>query len=312
VKVQPDPGVGRRLRTAYGLAAGRYARWVAPSFRPLARELLALPRPPADPGLDVGSGTGAALAEWRRLVPGASLLAVDLTAEMLYRSTATWRAAADAAALPLLDASFRTVISVFALHHLPDPGAALREWGRVLASGGELRLATWGESAPTLWDTFDHALADLGLSEAPRLAGVPASSPSTSPNAWPSSPSETSPPSGAGERPSRARRGCWPSYLRRDGQRCAAPWPGGWPPGPGRWSLGTRCSSCALAGHRRASGARTEARRASRRANPPQAAPTARIILGADHTFGQGDDACHPGRARCRGEHHWCCSCPSR
>src|SRR5581483_408045 len=28
----------------------------------------------------------------------------------------------------------------------------------------------WGKSEPTLWDAFDHALADLGLSEGPRLA----------------------------------------------------------------------------------------------------------------------------------------------
>src|SRR4051812_7838025 len=113
--VKPDEpaAVTSHLNVAYTLAAGRYARWVAPRFRPIARELLVEPAPAAAPGLDVGSGTGAAIAEWRRLLPTARLVAVDLTPAMLARSPAQHRLAADAAALPFADQTFRTVVSIF-------------------------------------------------------------------------------------------------------------------------------------------------------------------------------------------------------
>jgi SAM-dependent methyltransferase len=171
--VKPDgpSALTSHLSVAYTLAAGRYARWVAPRFRTIARELLVQPTPAATPGLDVGSGTGAAIAEWRRLLPTARLVAVDLTPAMLARSPAQHRLAADAAALPLADRTFRSVVSVFALHHLPAPVAALRDWWRVLAVGGELRVATWAANPRTLWDVFDDALAELGAAERPGPAG---------------------------------------------------------------------------------------------------------------------------------------------
>jgi SAM-dependent methyltransferase len=171
--VRPEvPGaVTTHLAVAYTLAAGRYARWVAPRFRPIARELLTLPAPAAPPGLDVGSGTGAAIVEWRRLLPTAPLVAVDLTPAMLARNPARQRLAADAASLPLADQTFQSVVSVFALHHLPAPVAALRDWRRVLAVGGELRVATWAANSRTLWDVFDDALAEMGAAERPGPVG---------------------------------------------------------------------------------------------------------------------------------------------
>jgi SAM-dependent methyltransferase len=173
VKTERPVAVTAHLRVAYTLAARRYARWVAPRFRPIARELLAEPAPAAAPGLDVGSGTGAAIAEWCRLLPTARLVAVDLTPAMLARSPAQHRLAADAASLPLADQTFRSVVSIFALHHLPAPVAALRDWWRVLAVGGELRVATWAANPRTLWDVFDDALAELGAAERPGPAGKP-------------------------------------------------------------------------------------------------------------------------------------------
>jgi SAM-dependent methyltransferase len=47
-----------------------------------------------------------------------------------------------AGALPFGDASFDTVISSDVLEHLPDPGLAVGEIGRVLARGGRLLLNT--------------------------------------------------------------------------------------------------------------------------------------------------------------------------
>lgn len=54
--------------------------------------------------------------------------------------------AISAEALPLGDASVDTVVSTFTLCTLPDPAAALTEWRRVLAPGGELLLAEHGRA----------------------------------------------------------------------------------------------------------------------------------------------------------------------
>jgi SAM-dependent methyltransferase len=173
--VTPSPDPALRLRDAYALAARRYARWVAPRFRPLARHLLAVPAPPATPGLDVGSGTGVLVREWRALAPGAQLLALDATPGMLALQVrhADGRVAADAAALPFGDGSFRAVCSAFVLHHLPAPEPALAEWLRVLVPDGELRLATWASNPPTLWDVFDDAARALGHAREPLPTASP-------------------------------------------------------------------------------------------------------------------------------------------
>ncbi|MDQ2894772.1 MAG: class I SAM-dependent methyltransferase [Actinomycetota bacterium] len=47
---------------------------------------------------------------------------------------------ADAMALPFPDAQFEVVVSRFALHHLPDIGAVLREMHRVCAPGGSVTV----------------------------------------------------------------------------------------------------------------------------------------------------------------------------
>jgi SAM-dependent methyltransferase len=153
-----------RLPDAYARAAGRYARWVAPRFRPLARHLLAHPTTPPAPGLDVGSGTGAVVREWRALVPAAWLVALDATPGMLACQDrhADERVAGDAAALPFAAQTFRAVCTAFVLHHLPAPESALAEWLRVLVPDGELRVATWANNQPTLWDAFDDAARALG------------------------------------------------------------------------------------------------------------------------------------------------------
>jgi demethylmenaquinone methyltransferase/2-methoxy-6-polyprenyl-1,4-benzoquinol methylase len=163
--VSAPPSHASRVRDAYAAAAARYARWVAPGFAPVVRSLLGSPTPPAGPGLDVGSGTGLAVRVWRDLVPDARLIALDLTPAMLGYAAGLPRVAADASALPFPDGSFQSLVSVFALHHLSDPAAALGEWARVLAPGGALRVATWGPQSPTLWDVFDEAAREIGLEQ---------------------------------------------------------------------------------------------------------------------------------------------------
>jgi SAM-dependent methyltransferase len=97
--------------------------------------------------LDVAGGTGQL---GRHLGRGAGLTVIaDLTPAMLELGAETTRAEgrhdvlfvrAAAAALPFADAQFEVVVSRFALHHLPDIGAALAEMRRACAPGGTVTV----------------------------------------------------------------------------------------------------------------------------------------------------------------------------
>ena len=96
--------------------------------------------------VDVATGTGLVL---RELAGGSGrLLGVDLSQRMLTVAraalpSAAW-ARADAAALPVPDASVDLLTCVTALHLFRDPSAVVVEWRRVLASGGRIVTATFG------------------------------------------------------------------------------------------------------------------------------------------------------------------------
>ena len=93
--------------------------------------------------LDVGCGTGAAS---RAAGPVAKfVVGVDLAPEMIRRATELARAVesvrflvADSEQLPFGDGAFTAVLCSNSFHHYPDPLRAVREMGRVLASGGRL------------------------------------------------------------------------------------------------------------------------------------------------------------------------------
>jgi len=89
---------------------------------------------PVDRILDVGGGSGRAA----RVVPGA--VVVDASRGMLERARTRGLATvqADAASLPVARSAVDAVLIVDALHHFPDPPAALAEVARVLAPGGVL------------------------------------------------------------------------------------------------------------------------------------------------------------------------------
>ncbi|MFJ4468320.1 methyltransferase domain-containing protein [Streptomyces sp. NPDC089424] len=94
--------------------------------------------------LDVGCGSGRALPALRAQVGQEGVvLGADLTPAMLTAAARAGRTGlllADACRLPLRAGSLDGVFSAGLVDHVPDPGAALREWARVTAPGGVLLL----------------------------------------------------------------------------------------------------------------------------------------------------------------------------
>jgi SAM-dependent methyltransferase len=148
------------VRGEYARLAERYdRRWAEYNRRSL--ELLRPYLAGRDVGivLDLGCGTAnllPRLGEWGARVE--RYAGADLSPEMLLggaprASAAPFPAAlfaADAAALPLRDASFDTVVSASTLHDWADPAGALAEARRVLRPGGRLLLLDWRRGRATM------------------------------------------------------------------------------------------------------------------------------------------------------------------
>ncbi|MCJ2094909.1 methyltransferase domain-containing protein [Methylobacterium sp. J-072] len=90
--------------------------------------------------LDIGCGAGT-LAQ-RLAEDGAAVTGVDPGAAALEKARSavpgTRFEAASAEALPFPDGSFHGAVMLNALHHVPDPAAALAEAARILVPGGIL------------------------------------------------------------------------------------------------------------------------------------------------------------------------------
>lgn len=134
--------------------------------------------------LDVGAGTGSLVLAAAERWPGARIMGLDASTAMLsvarQRVSQRWPDGgagrfewfvADAAAMPLEDASVDVVVSSFALQLLPDRRAALGEVRRVLRPGGLFGVVTWlADDQMLLPDVeFDEAVHDLAL-EDPEVA----------------------------------------------------------------------------------------------------------------------------------------------
>jgi len=128
----------------------RSAGWEArfPNDGPAYAHAVAELAPPAGgTALDAGCGTGRALPALRDHVGiTGTVIAVDLTVEMLAEATRRGRAAlavlfiADVARLPLDSASVDVIFAAGLLAHLPDPLAGLTELARVPRPDGRLAL----------------------------------------------------------------------------------------------------------------------------------------------------------------------------
>jgi ubiquinone/menaquinone biosynthesis C-methylase UbiE len=123
-------------------------------FGPWADELLRRAAPP--PGarvLDVGCGTGVVTRAAARIVgPRGAVTGLDMNPAMLEVARhipveegsghITWvQSAADQIALP--DATFDLITCQQVLQFVPDRGAVLREFRRLLAPGGRVAIAAW-------------------------------------------------------------------------------------------------------------------------------------------------------------------------
>jgi SAM-dependent methyltransferase len=128
-----------------------YRDW-APVYDEPGNQLIDLEQPvvhrilgglPAGDALDAGCGTGRHTAELVRL--GHRVIGVDASPEMLAVARARLPGAdlrvGELTRLPMADASVDIVVCALALVHVPDLGAALAEFRRVLRAGGHLVIS---------------------------------------------------------------------------------------------------------------------------------------------------------------------------
>ena len=141
-----------RLASGYDRWAGSdaYERYIGRWSRPVADQFVVwLEVPPGQRWLDVGCGTGAlSQAILKRSAP-ATLIGVDPLEPFIARASAVLtdpRASfrlGSAADTGLADGAADVVVAGLVLNFVPDVGAALAEWRRVLAPGGVVGAYVW-------------------------------------------------------------------------------------------------------------------------------------------------------------------------
>jgi demethylmenaquinone methyltransferase/2-methoxy-6-polyprenyl-1,4-benzoquinol methylase len=123
---------------------------------------------------DVACGTGALTADLAALAPGATVVGLDFSQEMLKRAGGGRFAAGDALQLPLADASVDVVTIAFGLRNLPEPGQGLLEFRRVLRPGGRLVVCEFSTPVvPVFRDVYRRYLTRLMPVAARRLTSDP-------------------------------------------------------------------------------------------------------------------------------------------
>jgi demethylmenaquinone methyltransferase/2-methoxy-6-polyprenyl-1,4-benzoquinol methylase len=127
--------------------------------------------------VDVACGTGALTRELAASAPGATVLGVDFSWEMVRRAAASPPAAylvGDALRLPLRAASVDLVTIAFGLRNLPEPGRGLLEFRRVLRPGGRLVVCEFSQPVvPVLRGVYRRYLTRLMPLAARRLTSDP-------------------------------------------------------------------------------------------------------------------------------------------
>jgi ubiquinone/menaquinone biosynthesis C-methylase UbiE len=152
----------RVQRYGWDRAAAHYERCWARQLRPAQDRLLEMAAlQPGERALDLACGTGLVTFPAAEAVgPEGRVVATDISDVMVdhVRSEAAGRGLAhleveraDAATLPLDDASFDAVLCALGLMYVPDPRAVLDGARRVLRPGGRFVAAVWGERKRCGW-----------------------------------------------------------------------------------------------------------------------------------------------------------------
>jgi demethylmenaquinone methyltransferase / 2-methoxy-6-polyprenyl-1,4-benzoquinol methylase len=130
--------------------------------------------------VDVACGTGALTRELAASAPGATVLGVDFSWEMVRLAAGAEPGPAvaylvgDALRLPLQDASVDVVTIAFGLRNLPEPGRGLLEFRRVLRPGGRLVICEFSQPVvPVLRGVYRRYLTRLMPVAARRLTSDP-------------------------------------------------------------------------------------------------------------------------------------------
>jgi demethylmenaquinone methyltransferase / 2-methoxy-6-polyprenyl-1,4-benzoquinol methylase len=127
--------------------------------------------------VDVACGTGALAEELATLAPGARVVGLDFSWEMVRRAgegAGPRFAVADALRLPLADGSVDVVTIAFGLRNLPEPARGLLEFRRVLRTGGRLVLCEFSHpTVPVLRQVYRRYLTRLMPLAARRLSSDP-------------------------------------------------------------------------------------------------------------------------------------------
>ncbi len=159
------------VQKRYDADAAAYEQWWAPVLRRTMEPVLdSIGWTGVGTFLEVGCGTGGVLDGAALRAPEALVVGIDATSAMLERAPCEHgRLQADAHRLPLADASVDVAVCGFVLQHTERPDVVLRELGRVVRPGGQLRIAAWG--GPILrWEgeqIFSDELDALGVPPAP-------------------------------------------------------------------------------------------------------------------------------------------------
>jgi ubiquinone/menaquinone biosynthesis C-methylase UbiE len=177
------------VAAAYSATGAAWERGPARIYDRLAEVVVSALPVPLDgvAALDLGAGTGAATRAL--LAAGAArVVAVDAAVGMLAHDAGRRppAVAGDALALPFAAGAFDATVAAFALNHLADPAAGLREAARVTRPGGGLAASAYAydDDHPVKY-AVQAALAARGwtpepwyralqVDAAPRLATVAA------------------------------------------------------------------------------------------------------------------------------------------
>ncbi|HET7823118.1 MAG TPA: class I SAM-dependent methyltransferase [Ornithinibacter sp.] len=152
----PDPVA--RVRATFEAIADDYDQSGVPFFGPTAEGLVEVLEPrQGDRVLDIGCGRGAATSLLARAVlPTGAVDAIDISPAMVEHTRAFLAAQGYDARAEVMDAvdpalpaaSYDLIASSLVLFFLPDPAAALARWVDLLAPGGRIGVATFGEEHP--------------------------------------------------------------------------------------------------------------------------------------------------------------------